>query len=97
MGHARGAYRRSVEAMTALIRRAGAGKVYPLIRKNGDGWEMLRIGSLAEGQPVYEAVEWDHAAWEARQRAAEAIRRSFILEPPVAGQTTAQAVTYHRG
>ena len=61
----------------------------PLIRKTERGWERLVIGTAAGGEPRYEAIEWDNAAWQARQQAAEAIRQSLILEQPVGA--TAQA------
>lgn len=58
----------------------------PLLRQKPDGtWERLVVGSLSEGHPRYEPFpEWDNQAWEARQRAAQALRDALVLELPQA-------------
>lgn len=55
-------------------------KVIPLLRKTNQGWEALRIGTLAQGAPRYEALEWDERAWECRQEQARQARRAHQEE-----------------
>jgi hypothetical protein len=62
-------------ARTYLHEEGAVMTSYPLIRRNGDAWEALDIGSAAVGDPQYAAYAWDDAVWEARQRAAEERRQ----------------------
>ena len=55
---------------------------YPLIRRTPAGWERLIIGSVARGVPEWEPCAWSHAAWEARQERARAVRAGLVLEMP---------------
>ena len=65
---------------------------YPLIRRTPTGWERLVIGCVAGGVLVYEPCAWDHAAWEARQKCARAIRAGLVLEMPTRVEVELEAV-----